>query len=60
VSLTEMIDRARARIRNLSPDQVAAALADGDGDADVGHLDGGITAWSDPHWRTARPTGWRP
>jgi len=30
MSLAEMIDRARARIRNLSPDEVAAALDDGD------------------------------
>src|SRR6185437_5048255 len=30
MSLTEMIDLARARIRNLSPDEVAAALDDSD------------------------------
>jgi rhodanese-related sulfurtransferase len=129
VSLAEMLDRARARIRNMSPDEVAAVLDAGDavlvdvreptetaagiipgallvprgmlefhadptsayhltelqpdrpvivycrsgarsalaaatltalGYADVGHLDGGITAWSDSQRRTARPAEWRP
>ena len=129
VSLTEMLDRARARIRNLSPDEVAAALDHGDvvlvdvreptetaagtipgallvprgmlefhadptsayhlcelqphrpvivycrsgarsalaaatlaamGYADVAHLDGGITAWSDSQRPIARPDEWRP
>jgi rhodanese-related sulfurtransferase len=129
VSLTEMLDLARARIRNLSPGEVAAALDGSDvvlvdvreptetaagtipgallvprgmlefhadptsayhltqlqpdrpvivycrsgarsalaaatlaamGYADVAHLDGGITAWSDSLRPTVRPDEWRP